>query len=438
MSRLSASDQSAIANYLRKAASPDAKDLYAAMEFDACTAKKRLRVSVLPVYRESVECLNTLRIPEADDHLLIVVANRPQSDSDDNNHQWLEAWRQTLGLPSQGRPKQGFQFCRHAAAGDILWLDFASDRGLPDSGGVGLARKIGCDLATMLIANRCITSPWIHSLDADAQLPGDYFTHTDQAGDCSALTYPFQHIGDMDCPHHRATLVYEWHILRYALGLKRAGSRHAWVPLGSAMAIHAADYARVRGFPERAAGEDFYLLSKLSKVRPVRCLSAQPIRIQSRTSDRVPFGTGPAAQRISELADPLAWPSRHPAVFIELMKYNKNLMKSLGDKIYEHTLDQASRDALDRARAASPEAARQKRHLLAWFDAFRELKQVHQFRDRLHKDKPVRELVALDQHSDIDLSESHFQIDDWADLQRANTRMRSVLFDNRELGASVN
>lgn len=435
MLSLSHSDKNAIEKYWRKAASEESKALWSALRADGSLTAKRpwQRVSVLPICRESIDCLDTLNIPEADLHLLIVVANRPASQSIDKHREWLQAWQKTLQLD----PNTAIQLCWHAKAGAILWLDFASNSGLPDDGGVGLARKIGCDLASILIAERQVASPWIHSLDADAQLPGDYFTHTDHLDDFSAVVYPFQHVGSLDCPNHRATLAYEWHILRYALGLKRAGSLHAWVALGSAMAFQAADYARVRGFPVRAAGEDFYLLSKLSKVRPVRSLAAQPIHIRSRASDRVPFGTGPAAQRIGELSDELEWPSRHPGVFKALQEYNENLMKSLDQKIYEHTLDQASQDAVKRALAASPQPVRQRRHLMAWFDAFRELKRVHEYRNKLYTDRSVRELLALDQNADIDLSESAFKTDDFDDLQRANARMRGVIFDDSDLGASV-
>ena len=50
-----------------------------------------------------------------------------------------------------------------------------------------------------------------------------------------------------------------------------------------------------RSWRKRNAGEDFYLLEKLSKVAPLRKLSGAPILLRSRESFRVPFGTGPRA-----------------------------------------------------------------------------------------------------------------------------------------------
>ncbi len=80
----------------------------------------------------------------------------------------------------------------------------------------------------------------------------------------------------------------------------------------------------MRGFPKREAGEDFYLLNKLAKVGTVLELAEGPdneaIRIESRRSDRVPFGTGAAVNRITALADPLGeFRFYDPSVF-ELLK----------------------------------------------------------------------------------------------------------------------
>lgn len=425
--------QSAFASYFNRGISDQARALAkdSALQQQVSRQAPWQRVSILPVYRESPDCLEQLAIPEPEKHLLIVIANRPDTDADTS---WLRPWQRAL--PTSDQQCQ-YRLTKHPMAGDIVWLDFASQQGIPPSQGVGLARKIAADFACLLVSEQRILSPWIHSLDADTRLPQDYFSHTDKLPGCSACSFPFEHVGSVDDPEHQATLIYEWHLLRYALGLKRAHSRHAWIPLGSAMAFHAADYARVRGFPCRPAGEDFYLLNKLSKVRPVLCAAGEPIRIQSRLSDRVPFGTGPAALRIADLDNMMDWPSRHPSVFVELKKYNENLIKSLDAEIYEHTLDQQSREALLKARAASPAPARQRRHLMAWFDAFRELKRIHEYRDNYYQDRPVSELLNIDRDSHIDLSESRFASGDFSELLRANRLMRQIIYDNSRQGASV-
>ena len=64
--------------------------------------------------------------------------------------------------------------------------------------------------------------------------------------------------------------------------------------------INAEHYAQSAGFPKLAAGEDFYLLNKLAKIGkiiPLKIIN-QPIYIQARISNRTPFGTGPALDKI--------------------------------------------------------------------------------------------------------------------------------------------
>ena len=51
---------------------------------------------------------------------------------------------------------------------DILLVDrFSDGRELPEKGGVRLARKIGADLAALLIHQQRVESPWIHCSDGD-------------------------------------------------------------------------------------------------------------------------------------------------------------------------------------------------------------------------------------------------------------------------------
>ncbi len=78
-------------------------------------------------------------------------------------------------------------------------------------------------------------------------------------------------------------------------------------------------YAGVRGYPKRSAGEDFYLLNKICKLAPIKRLLEPTLTIQARPSSRVPFGTGPALQRIvrSLAEDPSGngYLSYHPTCF---------------------------------------------------------------------------------------------------------------------------
>ncbi len=66
-----------------------------------------------------------------------------------------------------------------------------------------------------------------------------------------------------------ATQLYELSLRYYVAGMKFARSPYAFHTIGSSMAVSPVHYARVRGFPKREAGEDFYLLNKLAKLGSV-------------------------------------------------------------------------------------------------------------------------------------------------------------------------
>ena len=210
--------------------------------------------------------------------------------------------------------------------------------GIPKKQGVGLARKIGVDIASYLYHQDRIRSPWVHSTDADVYLPSPYPCSeismvTDD--DTAACIYPFQHIPVQHLPIQHspiqhssiqhssiqhspmnkheifqqddkaliwASRLYDFKMAHYMLGLQWAKSPYAFYSLGSTIAVHATYYCAVGGFPRRSGGEDFYLLNKLAKVGKIQNLSSSPIKIQARLSQRVPFGTGPALTTLSQLA----------------------------------------------------------------------------------------------------------------------------------------
>ena len=130
---------------------------------------------------------------------------------------------------------------------NILMVDrFIQGRQLPDGGGVGLARKIGADLATLLISEKHIKSNWIHCTDGDVELPDTYLTCIESADlrdnrTTAALIYPFTHIGkdkNIKSPDLivQATQLYELSLRYYVAGMRYAGSPYAFHTIGSTMA----------------------------------------------------------------------------------------------------------------------------------------------------------------------------------------------------------
>ena len=78
-------------------------------------------------------------------------------------------------------------------------------------------------------------------------------------------------------------------------GLAWARSPYAFHTVGSTMVVHALCYAQVRGVPRRRAGEDFYLLGKLSKLRPLVRLTRRP-----RPASQSPVRAGAVRHRFGK------------------------------------------------------------------------------------------------------------------------------------------
>lgn len=367
-------------------------------------------VLVIPVYRERFEFVQRLLDSLLSQHacLLIVVINQPNhlSHTDTTNTQ---LWQKLLQLNSPHeiqRNRQGDQIFiklktppkRQSA---LLLVDrFSPQLALPTAQGVGLARKIGTDIALSLISEKVIKNPWIWNSDADAHLPNDYFSSLDEQQNArtAAFIYPFRHRPGHETKGlerqqiNAATQLYELSLNYYVAGLRWAKSPYAFHTLGSTLALNAEHYARVRGFPKRAGAEDFYLLNKLAKTGMAHTLLEPTIEIESRHSDRVPFGTGPAVAKLLELHDlskaPLFY---HPDIFSELKTWLGSLQKLTTTPLEELGLSSQTLTTLGQLKtSAAIEHA--KRHsntkkgfckqMSIWFDGFRTLKFFHILRDQ--------------------------------------------------------
>jgi hypothetical protein len=361
---------------------------------------------VIPAYNESPALLTRLDtlFAQTPSLLVILVVNRPAGSHIDR------------ALPDALQRRYRLQGSRDtlswfAAQGDgcLLLVDrFSPGHSIPAKQGVGLARKIGCDIACQLLSRRQLTCPWIFSSDADVIWPEDYFRRASQGDNAnfsatySALNYPFAH-QPLEGLAPLATQLYEFSLHYYVLGLTWAGSPYAHHSLGSTLAIDYRHYARVRGFPKRAAGEDFYLLNKLAKSGPIKVLAQPDLLIMDRASARTPFGTGVARDRISQLSSPLQdYPLYNPRCFVHLKQWlqcQAELAQTPGQslshwhqRLDNMTLDDASpwigivadmgaAEALEHAARQSRDEAGFARHMQQWFDAFRTLKFIHALRD---------------------------------------------------------
>lgn len=362
-------------------------------------------VMVIPAYRESIESLE--RVWSAlNDLLVILVVNSPESEHPQNT-QLLERidqkWQRIF--------KQGQVLCYRNQQVDVLVINKS-----PLIKGVGEARKVGADIACQLIDSGVIKTPVIYNTDADATLPTDYL-----AGDVnlenSFTLYRFQH----ETADNLSAALYELSLLWYAAGLKSAGSIYGFPSVGSSFAVSAEAYATVRGFPKRAAGEDFYLLNKLRKVGGYAYTNGAPIKLSSRASDRVPFGTGPAIIKLNESSDLSSEPIfYHPNCFMELTAFLDCMSKvpTALEPIEQLFTSEMHRDYLTRngffreiEKRQNQKPATIQKFLLDWFDGFRTMKFIHFVRDQnqpnVSNDKIWNTTLLPMPRSTIDVAAQH-------------------------------
>jgi hypothetical protein len=212
----------------------------------------------------------------------------------------------------------------------------------------------------------------------------------------AASLFPFEHIAE-NLELQAKVDLYELRLRYYVNRLSYAGSPYAFQSLGSTIVVSASAYAKVRGFPRRAAGEDFYLLNKLAKTGPINHLQNPVITVAGRYSDRVPFGTGPALIQMTGGSEPYL--SYHPAIFDLLATFQHALHHA--PSFSDSPLDAAPGEilekigfsaALPKLNKATNNQTRWRRSLIEWFDGFRTLKFVHAARKSL-PDQPLVESV---------------------------------------------
>ncbi|MFZ5891081.1 MAG: hypothetical protein ACOY0T_08520 [Myxococcota bacterium] len=400
-----------VRKYLARWAEPEANQLPA-------IPGRFFSALVVPAFAESPALLDGFRRAgrAARGRMLVVlVVNTPSNASAEQREQNAALLAELRSRAQKARAQTGhaFMFFAEEPEFSLLVIDRASEgREIQPKLGVGHARKLGADCVVALAAADALELPFVFSSDADASLPPDYFERAEvAAGDAAALLYPFEHVQlDAGADVFEATRSYELSIRYHVLGLAAAGSPYAYHSIGSTLAARVESYAAVRGFPKRAAGEDFYLLDKLGKIGAIRRLPGAPIGIRARRSLRVPFGTGPRVERVLQ-GDNIS--VDHPNCYAALAR----LLRALDQFAVERddgVFTQAFADwseieaagasaALESsgvaqaARAAANEVGGGdlRRRLHTWFDALRSLRFLHALGERTFPELAYREALAL-------------------------------------------
>lgn len=291
---------------------------------------------------------------------------------------------------------------------NLHWVDAASDgKEIPPKQGVGLARKIGMDLALEWLDFDGI-DPLLICLDADTLVQPDYLaaiTNHFNATNAGGAAIPFRHRAAEDPAGQAAIDRYELFLRVYVLGMELSRSPYAFHTVGSAMACRAAAYAASGGMNRRLAGEDFYFLQQVHKTAGVVPLKGTIVHPSPRSSHRVPFGTGRAVgDMISKGKELLFY---QPCLFTILGEWlecaaghgsaDGEAMIRRAAEISPHLetyLRQAGFvTAWDNLLRNSPDEQRLMASFHGWFDAFKTMRLMHHLTDSAFPRIPAEEAV---------------------------------------------
>ncbi len=363
-------------------------------------------IVVIPAYLED-EILNTLTSirnahrPEGNTEVIVVV-NFSGNDSLVNKernikiHELLHQW--------------GF----NNSNDKLKFFTVLADNLPAKHAGVGLARKIGMDLAVERFGQINNENGLILSLDADARIDHNYFTAYEEKmhnkntfGGC---IYQFAHDLEGEKYTHEiysAIAQYELHLRYYKHILDFTGFPYSHYTIGSCFGIKAGLYASHGGMNRRQGGEDFYFLNKVFPNAEFIEINNSCITLSPRPSARVPFGTGPVVTKLSQQPDE-EYTTYNPQAFFELKQVfdsvNKlyqntitsaeNITGSLSPGIRAFLTDQNFPDKLDEIRRNTSSLPSFRKRFFLWFDGFKVVKYLNFVHLKQYKKIPVTEAVV--------------------------------------------
>ena len=277
----------------------------------------------------------------------------------------------------------------------LAWVDATNaGRELPaKQGGVGMARKIGCDLILPLLAQG---GQLIH-LDADTIVDSNYMAaiaasfHNVSFG---GAVIPYCHQSSTNADHHYAITLYELYLRSHVLGLQHAGSPYAYHTIGSTMVSTREAYIKAGGMNCRLAGEDFYFMQQLAKTSGVGSVYGTVVEPDSRISQRTPFGTGQVVLELS--SDSAASQRFYAPQCYQVLQQWLSLIRGEQEAHAEYLLEQAgkiSQELYDflqqekfvatwqRISTTHRDQRRRQRAFHEWFDGLKTMRLIHYLSD---------------------------------------------------------
>jgi hypothetical protein len=268
---------------------------------------------------------------------------------------------------------------------------------LPENnGGVGLARKIGMDLALTSLDYESLNKKLLICTDADCIVKNNYLKEIINQfnnRNLSAAVVNYEHDISGNDENTKAIICYEYYLRYYVLGLRYSYSPYAFYTIGSTMVCDYESYIKVEGMNKRKAAEDFYFLEKLAKVVDIANITSTTVYPSGRPSWRVPFGTGQRVNRfLSKERD--EYKLYNPESFeilrnwISALNINYGLVSeylSEAEHIHPELYKFLIRQEFDKDFSKILNQANDEKQLnlrkKQWFDGFRTLKLIHYLRD---------------------------------------------------------
>ena len=333
-------------------------------------------IVIIPAYAEleyigqTLDSLSQCKVASFHDIMVVVVVNNEM----DANSQIIDDNKQTLSILT--KRKDPFY---------VAIIDASSEgRSIPKKhAGVGMARKIGMDLA-LAFAN---PETLLYCLDADSLVSPTYFSEVQshfKLNDSVAAVVGFSHIKNKNPDLEKAIRQYELFLRNTAMKLKDAGSPFGYVAMGSTIICRAHAYASIGGMPRRKATEDFYFLQEFAKFRGVTEIEAILVYPSSRESERVYLGTGfrmSQAKKGEDLGE-LAYPNEAFEILKEwlsiamggytidvnqIMFSVQKVCPTLQDFLRNENIE----DIWDSLRESSPTEIHFQKQFHRWFDALK-------------------------------------------------------------------
>jgi len=335
----------------------------------------------LPALIKSLEKNDKLQLHST---LLLIVVNNAVSSSNEVK----EDNKKTLKFLRKLKTKLNLSFIDACSPGKEM-----DDK----NAGVGLARKIGMDLALTKFDYLSLNKNIMICTDADCTVDSNFLIEI--ADDFNRNNYEaaavnFAHNISGNDSETKAIICYEIFLRYYVIGLSFAKSEYSFHTIGSTMICTPEAYVKVEGMNKYKAAEDFYFLEKLAKIYPIGEIKTTFVHPSKRASWRVPFGTGQSIERYLsnkrneyQLYDPKSFVILKNWLEIyfdqslldqqSLIKISRNIHPALHLFLNEQGFEKfIHRVLLNNKNAA--EIDKQKHY---WFDAFRTLKLIHYLRD---------------------------------------------------------